>query len=392
MPDDIARPDSDILAASIAESLSKPLTEARGLPAAAYTDPGQFDREQERLFRGGWVGVAFSHDIPAPGDSIPMNVAGAEIVVLRDQEGQVRAFHNVCRHRAARVLQEPGKGLKALSCPYHSWTYGLDGCLKSAPMFEGPGKGPTGSLDGEAYGLLPVACHEWSDFIFVNLDGAAAPFADYIGYLDDRFAKFDLAHFPPYTHHELTLNANWKVVMEGVLEVYHEKFVHPKLDYRIGEKGEQTWIDALEGGTMGFIGILPDGEEDKPLGALPRVPGMPETGPAVPDIFLMFPSTSINVMEDHIVRTLWTPVSPTETHWRSCWYFAPDAADDPALRKVCDEAVAFWLEIRHEDAPLVEEVQAGLSAWHPTPRNTVFSPYWEAIVRHFQQQVVNGLR
>ena len=388
MPDDGARPGRETHPGAIAEDLSKPIAEARGLPAHAYTDPAWYAREQAQLFRGGWVGVGFSHDIPEVGDSIPMKVAGAEIVVLRGEDGQARAFHNVCRHRAARVLQAPGKGLKSLACPYHSWTYGLDGCLKSAPMFEGPKKGPTGSLDGDAYGLLPVRCHEWRDFIFVNVDGEAPPFEDYTRYLDERWTHFDLAAFPPYTHRDLTLKANWKVVMEGVLEVYHEKFVHPKLDYRIGPDGKQTWIDVLEDDIMGFVGLLTEGAGGAPSGPLPRVPGMPETGPAVPDIFLLFPNASINVMEDHIVRTIWTPVSPTETHWRSCWYFAPAVADDPAKKKAAEDEVAFWLEIRHEDAPLVEEVQAGLQAWHPTARNTVFSPYWEAIVQHFQKQVV----
>ena len=111
---------------AIATLKAPSLAEARGLPASVYTSEGFFALEQRRLFPRTWTGVAFDADVPAPGDAVPVSVAGMPIIVLRDESGTVQAFHNVCRHRATIVLTEPCRGLKQLQCPYHAWTYGLD--------------------------------------------------------------------------------------------------------------------------------------------------------------------------------------------------------------------------------------------------------------------------
>ncbi len=117
----------EILGKEAIIKLRRPVAEARGLPGAAYTSEEFYQLEQERLFPRTWMGVAFAHEIPDPGDAIPVTVAGLPVILLRDKKGEIRAFHNVCRHRAALVLREPEKGLSNLRCPYHAWTYGLDG-------------------------------------------------------------------------------------------------------------------------------------------------------------------------------------------------------------------------------------------------------------------------
>jgi choline monooxygenase len=338
------------------------------------------------------MGVAFSHDIPAPGDAMPLTVAGVEVLIVRDAQRQVRAFHNVCRHRASTVLEAPAKALKTLRCPYHCWSYDLDGRLVLAPMWEGPSRGKRGSLDADENALVPIRCGEWQDLVFINIGGKAPPLEQFVAPLEARWKGFDLlGSTAPFAHSERVIQANWKVVLEGFLEVYHEACLHRSLTYRVDRQGNPTWVDVVEGDVMGFVGALPSADQSAPAPVLPRVPGMPATGPASTDIFLLFPSTSINMLEDHVVRTIWTPVSATETRWRSAWYFAGDPGQSETMRKACEDIVAFWHEIRAEDLSAILRVQKGLSSMDSAPKRIRFAPYWEEIVRHFQRHIARRI-
>jgi choline monooxygenase len=382
----------EILNRDTVAGLELPIAEARALPAKAYTCSDFFQLESARLFRGGWLGVAFSHDIPNPGDAMPLSVAGVEALVVRDAQRNVRAFHNVCRHRASTVLGAPAKGLKIFRCPYHCWSYDLDGRLVSAPMWEGPSGGKRGSLDADENALVPIKCGEWQDIVFMNISGDAPPLEEFVAPLEERWKGFDLlGSTAPFAHSERVIEANWKVVLEGFLEVYHEACLHRSLTYRVDREGRPTWVDITDGEVMGFVGVLPSAVENAPAPLLPRIPGMPATGPASTDIFLLFPTTSINMLEDHVVRTLWTPISVTETRWRSAWYFATDPSQSEAVRKTCEDIVAFWHEIRAEDLSALLRVQKGLSSMDSSAKPIRLSPYWEKIVRHFQRHIVRRL-
>ena len=152
----------DILGAEATEAVGRPIDSAWNLPAAANTSVAFFCLEQERLFPWTWTCVAYAHETPEPGDAIPLMIAGLPVILLRDKESEVRAFHNVCRHRATMVLRQPKKGLSELQCPYHHWTYGLDGQLRAAPYFRGPAKGPLGELDPAENCLVPVRAGVWN--------------------------------------------------------------------------------------------------------------------------------------------------------------------------------------------------------------------------------------
>ena len=384
-------PVARILGGDVLKLLEMPIAEARGLPPGAYTRPDFFQLEQERLFRGGWISVAFSHDLPNPGDAMPFSVAGVELLIVRDWERDVRAYHNVCRHRASTVLGAPAKGLKTLRCPYHCWSYGLDGRLLSAPMWEGR-SGGRGSLDAGENALVPINCGEWQDLVFVNIGGEAPALGEFVAPLERRWRGYDLlATTAPFAHAERVIPANWKVVLEGFLEVYHEACLHRSLTYRVDRDGKPTWADVMDGDVMGFAGVLPSKDDDAAASPLRRIPGMPASGKATTDIFLLFPTTSVNVLEDHVVRTIWTPISAEETRWRSAWYFATDPHSSEAARKACADTVDFWHEIRGEDLSAITRVQKGLSSIGFPGKPSRFSPFWEEIVRHFQRHVARRL-
>ena len=154
---------------------------AHGLTSTAYTNEAFFALENERIFPDSWVFAGFVHELAGAGDVAPVTVAGKPVLLVRDAEKQIRAFHNVCRHRCLKLVDKPGNVGHAIRCPYHSWTYGLEGDLRITPYFGGhdPRAVPDGFDRGE-HGLAPVRSATWHDWIFVNLNGAAPPFDDFI--------------------------------------------------------------------------------------------------------------------------------------------------------------------------------------------------------------------
>ena len=175
----------DVLGKEAIKNLRMPIETARGLPAAAYTGEAFFELERTRLFPRTWISVAFAHEVPKPGDAVPITAAGVPLILLRDAAGRVRVFHNVCPHRASTVLREPVSGQKRLQCPYHCWTFELDGRLVATPYWDGTKDARDAGLDREARGLVPVSTGVWHGTVFVNLDGKAPPFEEYMRPLDE---------------------------------------------------------------------------------------------------------------------------------------------------------------------------------------------------------------
>ncbi len=380
--------DVTAIAKSVLGTVDREIAAARGIPPEWYTDPGIFAAEQELIFRKTWFAVCFSHEVAETGDVLPLQVCGTRAVILRDEAGNVRAFQNVCRHRASLVVQEPAKGRRSLRCSYHCWTYGLNGKLKNAPFFNGKAAWKDG--DGEKIGLFPIRCEEREGAVFVNLDGSAPSIDDFMKPLETRWKSFDRSRLHRFATVENTIPANWKVVMEGLLEVYHEEFIHEDLGYRLTKDGMKAWEDLWTGELMGFRSVMPVEDVDASKPSLPRLPGMPQTGPAPTEIFLMFPNLSCNILDTHLVYTIWNLAAAKETGWKSTWYFAPGAADSQSGKALCNDVVDFWKKVRREDMGAILAVQSGLESRACEPIETRYSPFWEPILQHFHLKIVKG--
>ena len=150
------------------------VTATEPLRRAAYTDAATFHAEQQRVFAGGWIALLFAHQLPDPGDQVPVEAAGLPLVAVRDRAGAVRVFHNVCRHRASLVVPEAVRGQPTLRCPYHGWAYGLDGALRATPLWDGQRVPTPGALDRARLGLREVRCGVWSDVVWIDLVGHCA--------------------------------------------------------------------------------------------------------------------------------------------------------------------------------------------------------------------------
>ena len=165
-----------VLGAARLDAFEAPGPVATGLPGEAYTSEAFLALENERIFSDSWVFAGFAHELASAGDAVPVTVAGRPVLLVRDAELEIRAFHNVCRHRCLKLVDAPGNVGRAIRCPYHAWTYGLDGVLHIAPYFGGrdPRMTPPGFNRGK-HGLVPVRSSTWHDWVFVDLGGAAPP-------------------------------------------------------------------------------------------------------------------------------------------------------------------------------------------------------------------------
>jgi len=202
-----------------------PIGQARTLPAEAYTSREVHEWELANFFEGSWVCVGRSSVLERPGDQTAVRVGTEGILLVRDADGGLRGFYNVCRHRGHELLEcGASANRRGIVCPYHAWAYALDGRLRGAPRFK-----HLSSTDPVHEGLLPAAVSEWHGWLFVNPSGAAIPFLQHVGNLDELIT----AHRPEQlilgaTHH-YEVAANWKIVVENYHECYHCTSIHPEL-------------------------------------------------------------------------------------------------------------------------------------------------------------------
>ena len=348
---------------------------ARGLPAAAYTSEAFLALENERIFSDSWVFAGLAHELARPGDVVPVTVAGTPVLLVRDADSQVRAFHNVCRHRCLKLVDAPGNVGPAIQCPYHSWTYRLDGTLHLAPYFGGhdPRAVPEG-FDRAQHGLVPVRVAVWHDWIFVNLNGSAPPLDDIVAPLRSRFEGLDLGRM----RHVVTIDlgeiaANWKLLMENFIEPYHVPFVHATTT-------EQPLTDHYTVNEPGCLGcavdVSSDAKRDDTLSANSRY-------------LTIFPNFSLGIyFPDQIGVHLDVPLAPDRTLQRRAIY---SLGSEPASAEKTEQLARLWRDVHVEDQVICERLQQGRAS-EVADDGGVLSPVWEDAVRSFQALVVDRLR
>ncbi|CAN7667926.1 aromatic ring-hydroxylating dioxygenase subunit alpha [Caballeronia sp. LjRoot34] len=373
---------------------------ALGLPPEAYYTEGAFAFEREHIFKKRWMAAGFASSLPDVGSALPVRFAGWELVFVRGGDGKVRCFHNICRHRGTKVVMEAGT-FKTLSCPWHAWTYGLDGKLKATPNIGGQGVHTIVELDKETHGLSEVKCDQWLDLLFIDIGGEAEPFADYIAPLAEALREFDLS--------ELTLGAagdrfevksNWKIVIESGIEGYHLPVIHPTLrqpqryDYSVGAdtyvRQAQNVVNYKNSALGGTLGKKDDGPRFRKFPHMQAV--WEEDGPLPLLHYYLPPSVVISVLADMITFALFTPLTPTTTGFTRRFYFIGDSADSPELADLRASVATSMDAIGKEDMAVMENAQSVLSLRKELEIPTRFSPYWEGGVHNFQKFYLNMFR
>ena len=271
------------------EDQRRPLPDARTLPAWCYTSEAFHRRERERIFLHAWQFAGRADELASPGDYRCIETAGGSVVVLRDQEGILRAFANTCRHRGARLLEGEG-ARERIVCPYHGWTYALNGALRAAPQMQ-----RTRNFERGRYGLAPLRVEAWQGFVFVSFDPDIAPLSDYYGDLFERYASYRFDEMVLTRRRRYDLACNWKLLIENAHEAYHTGVVHSAT---LGEQHAEVletrgnW-EALFHPLETSVAVLP-GEST----AFPHMAGLSDELTRGTFFTLLYPNTHFACVQD----------------------------------------------------------------------------------------------
>jgi choline monooxygenase len=341
-----------------------PGTAQATLPWSWYSDPEVLRREQERIFRGAWQYVCPADLVAEPGAYCAGRAGDVPVLVVRDRDGTLRAFLNVCRHRGSVVAEGNGRR-ETLQCRYHAWTYDLDGTLRSAPRAERePG------LDTEGVALLPLAVGTWGPLVFVNPNVEAEALANSLAPVAELVAReVDLRSLRFRRRDEFELSCNWKVAVENYLECYHCPVAHP---------GFSAVVDV----TPDAYRLEAHGRSSSQFGPR-REPG---THGLEGQFHWLWPVTKLYVLPgpQNLVAGPLTPLGPDRTAGFLDYFFREDGRDAEI-----DELLALDDQVGREDAVLVEAVQEGVRSGLLEEGRLL--PESERLIGHFQRLVREAL-
>jgi len=346
---------------ALAQALA-PFGESRMLPRAAYVDPAVFEWEKRHMFGGGWVCVGRSDQVAAPGDMHAEPVGAGSVLLTRAEDGELHAFANTCRHRGHELLPcGASTQQKVIICPYHSWTYALNGDLRAAAGF----KHRPGFVTAE-WGLVELPVAEGHGLVFVDESRQAEPLAAGLGSLDELIAPYELERLVVAGQHTYDAAANWKILTENYHECYHCPLIHPELcKVSPPKSGENLSAPGIwVGGWMD----LRDGMATMSLDGSSR--GVPLRGLDATTLRSVlyvgiFPNVLVSLHPDYVMVHRLIPLAPNRTKIECTWAFAPESLAQPGFDP--GYAVEFWDITNQQDWHACESVQRGLSSPHAVP-------------------------
>ncbi len=392
-------PVADYTSEGTYRSTRLPVDQASTLIPDAYTAQEFFKLEQELVFATSWVAVGCTSEVDEPGRVIVADVAGRSVIVTRNRDGELRAFHNVCRHRATKLLSPGQVRLRRIRCPYHSWTYDLDGRCLGTPLFEGSDipadqqgafdMSDVKGFDRADYGLLPVRVDSWGFLVFVNLDPEAAPLIGQLGDLPERFAApYRLAEWRVVRRREYRVEANYKLVGENFMEYYHLPWVHPELIQVSRLADHYRW----QGPGM-YTGMCttPVSRNSEAGGwdGLPPLVGLAAEDASSGRFVWLFPSTAMTVLPNHAFVLFARPDGPGRTVEEAVLLVPPDTDVGPDAEARLDQLEGFWDLVNRQDLEIVTRVQAGLS--NPAYRGGRMCYRFEEPLHRFQNMVIDRM-
>jgi choline monooxygenase len=324
-----------------------PIARASTLPASLYFSPETFEEEKLKIFGSSWQVVGHAHQAARPGDYFTFDLIGEPLVIVRGDDGVLRAFYNVCRHRAGNPATGCGTR-KLFRCAYHGWTYRLDGSLLVAPEFEG-----VENFNPREFGLAPLRLEEWFNLIFVNLDPKARSLRECLGPMPAQAEKFDFRAMKFSERRTYEMHCNWKTYIDNYLEGYHVPSIHPALNREI-DYGAYTVEPYPE-----YVRQWTPIRGAQPGDAVPR--RYQQSGEAAgqdltADYFWIFPNWMLNCYPDNVSLNIILPLGPERTLAIFEWYLPEKDLGSEAATK----ALAFSDEIQTEDVSICEIVQKNL--------------------------------
>jgi phenylpropionate dioxygenase-like ring-hydroxylating dioxygenase large terminal subunit len=345
-------------------------TVAKTLLQRYFVSPQIFAEEQQKIFSRQWVLVGHQSQIAQAGDYFTAEIAGESLIIVRDKRDAIRGFYNVCRHRGSRLIENRNGRSQGIQCPYHAWTYALDGRLIGAPhMDDVPG------FDKADYSLHPVSLALWEGFIFANLADASTSRSnrDYISLeewfapLAGKFSRWNLPSLQSAKRIEYDVRANWKLIFQNYSECYHCLGVHPELSKISPHDSAEN--DLTEGPFLGgFMRIA----SDKSLTMSGHTCALPVGDFGDEDFRFVFyysilPNMLLSLHPDYVMVHQLEPQSPEQTLILCNWFFHPEAFEREDFKP--EDAIEFWDMVNRQDWHVCELSQQGISSrgYEPGP-------------------------
>jgi Rieske 2Fe-2S family protein len=333
----------------------------RTLPREHYLSGEVFALEKERIFCREWCCAAREEELTGPGDYLVLNVAGESVLLLRDRDRRLAAYYNLCRHRGSQLVPQGERGCfaGAIRCPYHSWTYTLDGALRTAPFLD-----ESDGLSRDSLSLHPVGVASWGGFVFLNLTPAESAERGYtlpvqLGGVVERLARYPLAELRAAHRIGYQVEANWKVLLENYNECYHCGPVHPELcrlvpAFRQRGGADLDWERGIPHREGAWTFTASGTTTREPF------PGLDADERARHKGELVYPNLMLSLSADHVAAFTLRPEGPGRTTILCDFLFHPDEIARPGFDP--SDAVEFWDLVNRQDWAICESVQRGMSS------------------------------
>jgi len=361
---------------------------AKSLGQRYFISPEIFAQEQEKIFTEQWVLVGHESQIAQAGDYLTAEPAGESLIIVRDKRGAIHGFYNVCRHRGSRLIEKRHGQSAAIQCPYHAWTYALDGRLVGAPHME-----EVLGFDKADYSLHAVNLALWEGFIFVNLADASTQRGGYISLdkwfapLAGKFSRWNLSALRSAKRIEYDVRANWKLIFENYSECYHCGGVHPELSKISPYDSAEN--DLTEGPFLGGFMRIAKGKSLTMSGNACAL-AMEQFGEEdfrLVFYYSIFPNMLLSLHPDYVMVHQLRPLSPDRTLILCDWFFNPEAFERKDFKP--EDAIEFWDMTNKQDWHVCELSQQGIAsrAYEPgpySPRESIPAAWDREYLRHIQ--------
>ena len=336
------------------------------LPARYYVDPSIYREESVAIFGTMWICLGRTEEIARPGSYITREVAGESLILTRGDDQAVRAFHNVCRHRGTRICEaSEGQAGHRLQCPYHAWTWDLQGKLVAAPHMEG-----TAGFDKENYPLFQAKAAEWDGLLFANLDANAPPLESQLEDLRTKFRPWGMVGLERGSRIVYDVKANWKLIIQNYSECLHCPVIHPalaKLSHYLSGVNEPGGVgSAYLGGRMDLrVGVDSMSMDGRRVGGF--LPGLNLEERSKVLYYAVLPNLLLSLHPDYVMTHVLRPLAENRTEVVCEWHFPPSTLADPAFNPA--PAVEFWDLTNRQDWHVSELSQLGIGskAYRPGP-------------------------
>jgi choline monooxygenase len=386
---------SDILDIDKIETVKNKISHAHGLPNECYISDEYLKYERNKIFCDNWSVVGTASSIPEAGDIKQYDLLAIPLIILRDQEKNVRVFHNVCSHRGFKLVDKDCKIKNVIRCPYHSWSYNFKGELVATPHIGGINKHQVEGFDKNKSNLKEVRSKVWMDLIFININSNAENFENSIKPLEKRWSKFInksdqnlIRHAKDFGYFNMEVKSNWKFAIENYCESYHLPWIHPELN-KVSNIEDHYHIEDIDGNFSGQ-GSNKYVQQFEGNRSFQTFPNWPSDLSQNSEYVSLFPNVMLGIHIDHFYAFWLEPLENDKTREHfEMYYIGDESANSDEYKEIRKKNFLFWQEVMSEDIAAIEGMQKGRAS--PAYNGGNFSPVMDTPTHMFHKWIANNL-